>query len=163
MFTPIAPEIAKRMKREGYMKFFVLKDWDFVALHELFISVPHKIVYVKREHPDSHRLLFNCTLSVKSYSFVVDNITLAREMPMSRAVEYLFLEMTFEAAEGLAEVGATLNKRRRLVLSSELPTFSEIASERNFKIRRTECTDYYRAIKIFEPEKEGIHKNEKND
>lgn len=163
MFTPLEPRIIETIRSTGYIKFFVMREWDFIAMHTAFTSVPHKIVYVKKGSWDNQRLLFDCIMSVNDYSFVVENIAIARNMPMSRAVEYMFLEMTIEAAENLAKIGKIFNNTRRLALTSNLPTFSEITSERNFTIRKRESSDYYRATKIFEYEKEGMLKNEKSN
>lgn len=163
MFTPLNPGIIQGIRSGGFIKFFVMREWDFIAMHTAFTSVPHKIVYVKKGSWDHQRLLFDCIISVNDYSFVVENITIARDVPMSRAVEYMFLEMTIEAAENLAKSGKVFNNRRRLALTSNLPTFSEITSERNFAIRKRESSDYYRAVKTFEYEKEGMLKNEKSN
>lgn len=156
MFTPIDPEVVRLMKKGGLIKFFVFDGWDFVAMHNLFTTVPHKIVYVKRGEWDNHQRIFDCSMTLSRISLVLEKIAMFNIVPMSKATEYMFLEMTLEGAEKMAR----LSDKTRLVVSSKLTTFAEVASEQNFMVRQSKFEEYFRATKKLEYEKKGTHGNE---
>jgi hypothetical protein len=161
MFIPIEPEIARIVREEGEIKFFVLDGWEFIAASELFTTVPHKVTYFKNFEYSSnkHYHIFNCRLSLEKYSLIVENIeyvTINLRLPeivksskISKALEHMFMEMTLEAAVGMAK----LAKKERLIVTSELTTFSEIASEAGFALRKPPLSRYYKAMKLLKPVK----------
>lgn len=163
MFTPIAPEIVETMKTHGIIRFFVFKGWEFIAAHGSFTTIPHKIVYMKKiEKADTdYTEIFNCTLTLDKYAFILENISAASPIPLSKAAEYMFLEMTVEAAEDLAK----LSKKERLMITTNLSTFSEIASEHNFIIEknRDDFGNVLKAMKILEYKGKGVYKNEESN
>jgi len=157
MFTPIASNMVEMIKAQGEIKFFVFEGWEFIAMHEIFTTIPHKIVYLERYKYDanSHYRIFDCKLTLSKYYCIIEEITVALRgvtLPalipnsklLSKPSEYMFLEMTLEAAENLAK----LNKKERLVITSNLSTFSEIASESNFIVKKPKFSNYFRATKI---------------
>jgi len=168
MFTPIDPNITEMIETQGEIKFFVFESWEFTAAHELFTTVPHKVVYVKGFKYDggSHHRIFDCKLTLEKHSFIVEDIihptkdlSLPRSIPnpslLTKASEYMFLEMTIKAAEKMAK----LSDKERIIITSGLSTFSELASEAGFVIRKPKFSNYFKAAKLlkYEKEKERVH------
>ena len=159
MFTPIAPEVAETIKAEGVIRFLVYRGWEFSAGHDLFTTVPHKVVYARKNDWDNYTRVFNCVFTLDKHSFILENISARSSVPLSKPAEYLFLEMTVEAAERLAR----LVEKEKLIITTSFSTFSEIASERNFIIKknRNDFGNLFKAMKMLEYKK-GTHKNEKS-
>jgi len=160
MFVPIKPEIAKMVKSKGVIKFFVFGGWEFIAVRKTFAITPHKIMYVERYKPNSNRYyrVFDCRLTLNRHSLIVEEIAMAQKegfelpglipahKPLPKASEDLFLKMTVKAAENMAE----LCKKERIVITSNLSTFTETASELGFSIKKTKFSERFKAMKTLQ-------------
>jgi len=156
MFTPIDPDIVKIIKAQGTIKLFVFDGWEFIAAHEMFTSTPHKIVYAKLpKHNGGHYRIFDCKLTLEKHSFILENIihplkdrSIPKIIPTSevltKASEYMFIEMTLKEIERMAK----LSKKERIIITSGLTTFSEVASELGFALRKPNFSNYFKATKI---------------
>jgi len=158
MFTPIKSEIAEMVKKRGEIKLFVHSGWEFVAAHEVFTTIPHKIMYVENYRCDSSKYykVFDCKLTLNRHSFILEEIAIAQRTftlpgllptsdPLPKASEHMFLEMAVKMAEYMA----ILSKKDRIVITSNLPTFSEIVSELGFNIRKPKFSNCFKAMKSF--------------
>jgi len=145
MFTPLQPQVIESVKSEGSISFFVFHGWEFIAVHGTFTTVPHKVVYVKKGTGDNHIRLSDCKLSLEKHDLIIEDLE-PLWYPMSKPMSYMFLEMIVDEAENMANYSG----KSRLSISSTIPQFSEIASERGFTIGKRTFTNCFKAQKMIE-------------
>lgn len=141
MFTPLSKPATDSLKNGGNINFIISPGWDG---RETCMNAPYSIIY-SRKDTSIHSSIYLYYCSIMTGRTITVNNIMNSMTTLAKPMSYVFLEMTIDAIEKLANEDMS---HKLIITASKVQGFDEIAFDKGFEIERSEAVKgLYKATK----------------